>query len=159
MIVAPKNSCFNVLFDKKAKNSLVVPGLYLEVVVIFQTDIVEDYHDKVEFITEGFKCEVELKAFKPQAIVHFEPIVNFGCIVSNGRKTESVEFVNEGVQDITLEFKLAKETEISISPDKIELGKKGGSKEKQKSRASLNITYEYANFFKLGRKIIKINVH
>ena len=145
MIVAPKNSCFNVLFDKKAKNSLIVPGLYLEVVVLFQTDIIDDYHSKVEFITEGFKIELELKAFKPQAIVYFEPIINFGCVVSSAKKTEAVEFVNEGVLDITLEFRLEKQSEISINTEKLDLPKKPTGKDKdknQKNKASLYITYE-----------------
>jgi len=142
MIVTPKNSCFNVLFDKKAKNSLVVPGLYLEVIVIFQTDIVDDYINKVEFITEGFKCELELKAFKPQAIVYFEPIVNFGCVVASGKKTEAVEFVNEGVVDITLEFKVERQSEISINTEKLDLYKKNANKPGQRNKASLYITYE-----------------
>ena len=104
----------------------------------------DNFEDRVEFLTEGYKCVLELKAFKPQAIVYFEPIVNFGCVVQNAKKTEAVEFINEGVQDITIEFRLEKQTELSLSVDKLELKKSPHSKkdDKTKNKATLYITFE-----------------
>jgi hypothetical protein len=142
MINAPKESTFKVLFDKKAKNSLIVPGLYLEVQVVFQTDYLDDYQDKVQFITENYVQELQLKAFKPQAIIYYEPIINFGCVVVNSKKLVNVEFINEGVLDVSLEFKLEKVTELALSNDRIDLPKKTNNKEKQKNKATLQVTYE-----------------
>ena len=164
MIVPPKTN-FTVLFDKKATNSLIIPGLYLEVLVSFQTDVLDNFLDKVEFITEGYKCELELKAFKPQPIVYFEPIINFGCVLENCKKTETIEFVNEGLQNITLEFRLEKKTELQISSETMELHQKPlTEKEKDiyKNKSVLHVTYEYYFYLLIiyeAQKIIKRNLY
>ena len=140
-IKMPKTNVFKVDYDRKTKNTQIAPGLYLEILVIFETDNVENYEDWVEITSENdFKINIKLNAFKPRPIVHFEPFVNFGFVPTNTKKTEIIEFINEGMVDTTIELKLDKNTELQLK-DKFEL-LKNTKENKNKNRMQISITYE-----------------
>ena len=140
-IKMPKTNVFKVDYDRKTKNTQIAPGLYLEILVIFETDNVENYEDWVEITSENdFKINIKLNAFKPRPIVHFEQFVNFGFVPTNTKKTEIIEFINEGMVDTTIELKLDKNTELQLK-DKFEL-LKNTKETKNKNRMQISITYE-----------------
>ena len=45
---------------------------------------------------DGYVLTVPLYAYKPKAVIVFEPFVNLGFVPVNGTKTKTVRFINEG---------------------------------------------------------------
>ena len=83
------NGMFKVDTDKKNKRSQIAPGMHLEILVIFETDqtINEDQFDKIIITSENdFKLVLELKAYLPQPLVQFEPLINLGFVPVNTKK-------------------------------------------------------------------------
>ena len=139
----PKTSVWKVEFDRKNKNTQIAPGLFLEILVIFETETVDSFEDWVEIRSENdFRILIKLNAFKPRSIVHFEPFVNFGFVPVNTKKTEINEFVNEGMVDTTIELKLDKNSDLQLK-DKFEL-LKNTKENKNRNRMQIPITYEYS---------------
>ena len=69
---------FKVDTDKKNKQSLNVPGMHLELLVIFET---EDQFSEIIITSENnFKLIIPLKAYLPQPLVQFEPLINLGFV-------------------------------------------------------------------------------
>eukprot|EP00340_Litonotus_pictus_P008660 CAMPEP_0170532754 /NCGR_PEP_ID=MMETSP0209-20121228/75511_1 /TAXON_ID=665100 ORGANISM="Litonotus pictus, Strain P1" /NCGR_SAMPLE_ID=MMETSP0209 /ASSEMBLY_ACC=CAM_ASM_000301 /LENGTH=96 /DNA_ID=CAMNT_0010829401 /DNA_START=94 /DNA_END=380 /DNA_ORIENTATION=- len=65
VIKPPKNNFFKIDYERKNKNNQIAPGLYLELLVIFEAEAQEDYFDKVEICTEdNVTVPLELKANK-----------------------------------------------------------------------------------------------
>ena len=69
---------FKVDTDKKNKQSIIVPGMHLELLVIFET---EDQFSEIIISSENnFKLIIPLKAYLPQPLVQFEPLINLGFV-------------------------------------------------------------------------------
>ena len=143
-IKGPKANSFKVDYDRKNKNTEIVPGLYLELLVIFETDNTsEDRTDSIEITSENdFKMVIELKAFPPKPVIQYEPFVNLGFVPLNTRKVETIVFTNDGLVDTTIELKNDnKNSEMTIEPDKFEL-LKNVKENKDKNRVKVKISYE-----------------
>ena len=144
IIRAPKTSYFKVDYDRKNKNTQIVPGLYLELLVIFESDnTTADRSDSVEIISENdFKIVIELRALIPKPMVQFEPFVNLGFVTLNTKKVETILFTNDGLVDTTIDIKYDnKNSELLIEPDKFEL-LKNVKDNKDKNKVKVKITYE-----------------
>ena len=64
---------FKVDTDKRNKQSIIVPGMHLELLVIFETDqpILKDEFDEIVINSENdFKLVIPLKAYLPQPLIH-----------------------------------------------------------------------------------------
>ena len=144
IIRCPKTNYFKVDYDRKNKNTQIVPGLYLELLVIFETDsITEDKFDTVEISSENdFKIVIELRALIPKAIVHFEPFVNFGFVSLNTKKVETILFTNDGLVDTIIDIKYDnKNNELLIVPDRFEL-LKNVKENLDRNKIKVKISYE-----------------
>ena len=83
---------FKVDTDKKNKHSQISPGLHLEILVIFETDqnISEDQFDQIVITSENdFKLILPLKAYLPQPLVQFEPLINLGFVPVGTKKNRN----------------------------------------------------------------------
>ena len=86
---------FKVDTDKKNKRSQIAPGINLEILVIFETDqnITEDQFDQIVITSENdFKLILPLKAYLPQPLVQFEPLINLGFVPVNTKKWKLYNF-------------------------------------------------------------------
>lgn len=93
--------------------------------VSFETEVERDFHDVIEITTEGHKDPIflHLHALKPGPDIQFEPLVNFKFIPINSKKTETIEFKNEGkVQGhVDLGSDAKKNGELQVEPKKFTL--------------------------------------
>ena len=116
---------FKVDTDKKNKRSQIAPGMHLEILVIFETDqnILEDQFDQIIINSENdFKLTLNLKAYLPQPLVQFEPLINLGFVPVNTKKIETIQFLNDGAQATRIELKLeTKSTELHLDRDSFNL--------------------------------------
>ena len=91
------HALFKVDTDKK-KHSQIFPLLHLEILVIFETDqnISEDQFDQIIITSENdFKLILPLKAYLPQPLVQFEPLINLGFVPVGTKNLESIQFLND----------------------------------------------------------------
>ena len=91
------NGLFKVDTDKKNKRTKIPPGLYLELIVIFETEqtIKEDQFDQIIITSENdFKLILPLKAYLPQPLVQFEPLINLGFVPVGSRKIDTIKTKN-----------------------------------------------------------------
>ena len=92
-------------FDNKNKNCQIAPGLYLEILIIFEVDTLDDYVDFIEIISENnFTVKLPLNALKSKPIVNFEPFINLGFVPTNSKKEEYIQFLNYDHVLIQLQF-------------------------------------------------------
>jgi hypothetical protein len=111
-------------FNKAHKNSVIAPGLYLEVIITFDTDILDRFEDRIVITSENnLKMNLLLKAYKPEPSVQFEPLVNLGFVPVNTRKKEFIEFINEGMLEAKIDLEVMPNPDIIISEKSFELGK------------------------------------
>lgn len=141
MINPPETNVFRVDYDRKNKNSQISPGLFLEILISFDCELLKDWEDKITISSEnGFRRELRLKAHVPQALVHFEPLINLGFVPVNTKKTETIEFVNDGLVDSKIQLNYD-HSMIALEPDKFDLLK--NSKENRNTRKKLvTVTFE-----------------
>ncbi len=149
-IRGPKTNFFKVDYDRKNKNTQIVPGLYLELLVIFETDnSSDDRFDNIEISSENeFRIVIELKAFTPKPVIHFEPFINLGFVPLLTKKVETIIFTNEGLVDTTIELKNEnKNSDLTIEPEKFEL-LRNIRENKDKNKVKVKITFEYSILIK-----------
>lgn len=142
-IKGPKNKYFKVDYDRKTKNTQIAPGLHLEILIIFETDNASiDYFDQIEIVSER-EFVLQLKAYKQQPMIQFEPFVNLGFVPLNTKKIETIEFFNEGTVDTSIELKISdKNSDVQIDPEKFDL-MRNTSEYKKRCRKKVQIIYEY----------------
>ena len=102
---------FKVDTDKKNKRSQISPGMHLELIVIFETEqnITEDQFDEIVITSENdFKLVLPLKAYLPQPLVQFEPLINLGFVPVGTKKMDIIQFLNDGALGTKVELKLDK---------------------------------------------------
>lgn len=86
---------FKVDTDKKNKRSQISPGMHLEIIVIFETELnlTEDQFDQITITSEDdFKLILPLKAYLPQPLVQYEPLINLGFVPVGTKKWTSYNF-------------------------------------------------------------------
>ena len=151
------NGMFKVDTDKKNKRSQIAPGMHLEILVIFETDqtINEDQFDKIIITSENdFKLVLELKAYLPQPLVQFEPLINLGFVPVNTKKTETINFLNDGAQSTRIDLKLeTKNTEIHLDKESINLPAYNSKIPEEKRKQFVTVTFEPTETQNLQRKI------
>jgi hypothetical protein len=142
MIKQPKCNAFKVENDRRNKNSQIAPGLFLEILIIFECETLDDYYDEVIISSENdLKINLCLKALKPRPVVHFEPLINLGFVPVNTRKVEQIQFVNDGMMDTRIDLKIDKNSELSLDFEKFEL-LKNCEENRFTCRKNITVTYE-----------------
>ena len=119
------NGLFKVDTDKKNKQSLITPGMHLEILVIFETDqpILEDQFSEVVITSENdFRLVLPLKAYIPQPLVQFEPLINLGFVPVGTKKIDVINFINDGAQSTKIELIFdSRNDELYLDKDYLEL--------------------------------------
>lgn len=154
-IRAPEHNVFKVDYDRKKKYSQIVPGWYLEILVTFESDVVQDDSDKIVITSEnGFKLELHLRASRPVPLVHFEPLINLGFVPVNTKKTETIDFMNDGMVDTRIELKLIeKHSDLQILPPDNFVLMKNTKENRLNRKRTVRICYEPKETNNLHEKI------
>ena len=139
-IKPPETNAFKVDYDRKNKNSQIAPGLFMEILIIFECENLNDFSDKIFICSENdLKIPLNLKANKPQPMVHFEPLINLGFVPVNTKKVEVIEFANDGMVDTKIELRLDKNSELTLDVDKFDL-LKNNKENKLSKRKKITVT-------------------
>ena len=136
---------FKVDTDKKNKRTKIAPGLHLEIIVIFETDqdITEDQFDEIVITSDyNFRLVLPLKAYLPQPLVQFEPLVNLGFVPVGTKKIDTIQFLNDGTQEAQIELKLPKRDDLYLDIDTIILPPSNPKFPEEKRKKSINIYFE-----------------
>ncbi len=148
---------FKVDTDKKNKHSQISPGLHLEILVIFETDqtITEDQFDQIIITSENdFKLILPLKAYLPQPLVQFEPLINLGFVPVGTKKIETIQFLNEGALSTKLILKMETKTqELKLDRDSIDLPMFNSKIPEEKRKQCVTIIFEPTETQNLHEKI------
>ena len=164
--ISKKTKCVNIkhphgLFkvdtDKKNKRSQIAPGINLEILVIFETDqnITEDQFDQIVITSENdFKLILPLKAYLPQPLVQFEPLINLGFVPVNTKKMETIQFLNDGAQATVISLKLeSKNQELHLDREQINLPAFNAKIPEEKRKQCVTISFEPTETQNLHEKI------
>ena len=148
---------FKVDTDKKNKQSLIVPGMHLELLVIFETDqpIPEDQFSEIIVTSENnFKLIIPLKAYLPQPLVQFEPLINLGFVPVGTKKIDVINFINDGAKAAKIELILnTKNDELYIDKDFLELPSYDKKKSEEKRKQIVTVIFEPKQTNNLHEKI------
>ena len=148
---------FKVDTDKKNKHSVIVPGTYLELLVIFETDepILKDEFDEIIINSENdFKLIIPLKAYLPQPLVQFEPLINLGFVPVGTKKIEVINFINDGSQEAKIELGLdSKNEELTLDKENLVLPKYDSKIKEEQRKQIVTIIYEPKQISNLHEKI------
>ena len=147
---------FKVDTDKKNKRSQISPGMHLELIVIFETEqnITEDQFDEIVITSENdFKLILPLKAYLPQPLVQFEPLINLGFVPVGTKKMDIIQFLNDGAQGTKIELRLDKKDELHLDTDNIYLPPYNPKIPEDKRKQSITISFEPTDTQNLHEKI------
>ena len=148
---------FKVDSDKKNKQSLIVPGMHLELLVIFETDqpILEDQFSEIIITSENnFKLIVPLKAYLPQPLVQFEPLINLGFVPVGTKKIDYINFINDGAQATKIELNFdSKNEELFLDKDYLELPSYDKKLSEEKRKQIVTVIFEPKQTTNLHEKI------
>ena len=137
---------FKVDTDKRNKQSIIVPGMHLELLVIFETDqpILKDEFDEIVINSENdFKLVIPLKAYLPQPLIQFEPLINLGFVPVGTKKIDVINFINDGSQDAKIELSIdSKNEELSIDKETLILPKYDNKIKEEKRKQIVTIIFE-----------------
>ena len=151
------NGLFKVDTDKKNKQSIIVPGMHLELLVIFETDqpILKDEFDEIVINSENdFKLVIPLKAYLPQPLIQFEPLINLGFVPVGTKKIDVINFINDGSQDAKVELNLeSKNEEIFLDKNSLFLPKYDAKIKPEYRKQIVTIIYEPKQTINLHDKI------
>lgn len=128
----PEKGYFKIDIDRKIKQMKISPGLYIEILIIFECYELGNYIDQVEISSENnLSMMYKMKALVNKEAVIFEPISNFGLVSVNTVRIEHLNFVNEGSLDCEIELRPEKQLhpDFEIFPLKFHLNKKINEKE------------------------------
>ena len=153
---------FKVDTDKKNKHSQISPGLHLEILVIFETDqnISEDQFDQIVITSENdFKLILPLKAYLPQPLVQFEPLINLGFVPVGTKKIETIQFLNDGAQATRILLKMeTKSQELKLDRETIELPMYSSKVPEEKRKQVVTIIFEPTETQNLHEKIQVVQI-
>jgi hypothetical protein len=147
---------FKVDTDKKNKRSQISPGMHLELIVIFETEqnITEDQFDEIIITSENdFKLVLPLKAYLPQPLVQFEPLINLGFVPVGTKRIDTIQFLNDGALGTKIELKLDKKEELSLDTDNIFLPPYNPKIPEEKRKQCVTISFEPSDTQNLHEKI------
>ena len=148
---------FKVDSDKKNKQSIIAPGMHLELLVIFETDkpILKDEFDEIIINSENnFKLVIPLKAYLPQPLIQFEPLINLGFVPVGTKKIDVINFLNDGIQDANIELNLeSKNEEITLDKESLLLPKYDSKIKEEQRKQIVTIIYEPKKTSNIHEKI------
>ena len=150
------NGIFKVDTDKKNKRTKIPPGLHLELIVIFETekDITQDQFDEIIITSENdFKVVLPLKAYLPQPLIQFEPLINLGFVPVGTKKIDTIQFLNDGVIGTNIKLKLSEKEELQLDVDSIYLPPLKPKLSEEKRKVTVTITFEPTKTQNLHEKI------
>ena len=150
------NGLFKVDTDKKNKRTKIPPGLHLELIVIFETEqnITEDQFAEIVISSENdFKLVLPLKAYLPQPLVQFEPLINLGFVPVGTKKIDTIQFLNDGIIGTKIDLKMAKKDELNLDVDSIYLPPYKPKVPEDKRKVTVTITFEPTKTQNLHEKI------
>ena len=150
------NGFFKVDTDKKNKRTQIPPGLHLELIVIFETEqnITEDQFDEIVITSENdFKLILPLKAYLPQPLIQFEPLINLGFVPIGTRKIDTIQFINDGILGTKIQLKLDKNDDLKLDTDNIYLPPYKSKVPEDKRKAIVSIYFEPTTTQNLHEKI------
>ena len=152
------NGLFKVDTDKKNKQSLITPGMHLEILVIFETDqpILEDQFSEVIITSENdFRLVLPLKAYIPQPLVQFEPLINLGFVPVGTKKIDVINFINDGAQSTKIELIFdSRNDELYLDKDYLELPSYNKKLSEEKRKQIVTVIYEPRQTMNLHEKIL-----
>ena len=149
---------FKVDTDKKNKKSQISPGMHLEVIVIFETEkeLTEDQFDEIVISSENnFKLILPLKAYLPQPLVQYEPLINLGFVPVGTKKMDVIQFLNDGALATRIDLKMeTKNTELHLDKESITLPAYNAKIPEEKRKQIVSIFFEPTETQNLHEKII-----
>ena len=148
---------FKVDTDKRNKQTIIVPGMHLELLVIFETDqpLLKDEFDEVVINSENdFKLVIPLKAYLPQPLIQFEPLINLGFVPVGTKKIDVINFINDGSQEAKIELILdTKNDELSLDKESLLLPKYDNKIKEEQRKQIVTIIFEPKQTINLHEKI------
>ena len=152
------NGLFKVDTDKKNKKSQISPGMHLEVIVIFETEkeLLEDQFDEIVITSENnFKLILPLKAYLPQPLVQYEPLINLGFVPVGTKKMDVIQFLNDGALATRIDLKMeSKNSELRLDKDSINLPAYNAKIPEEKRKQIVSIFFEPQETQNLHEKIL-----
>ena len=148
---------FKIDTDKRNKQSIIVPGMNLELLVIFETDqpLLKDEFDEIVINSENdFKLVIPLKAYLPQPLIQFEPLINLGFVPVGTKKIDVINFINDGSQEAKIELIFDnKSEEISLDKENLLLPKYDPKIKEEQRKQIVTIIFEPKQTMNLHEKI------
>ena len=148
---------FKVDTDKRNKQSIIVPGMHLELLVIFETDqpILKDEFDEIVINSENdFKLIIPLKAYIPQPLIQFEPLINLGFVPVGTKKIDVINFINDGSQEAKIELMFEnKNEELTLDKHSLLLPKYDNKIKEEQRKQIVTIIFEPKQTSNLHEKI------
>jgi len=152
------HSLFKVDTDKKNKRSQITPGMHLEIIVIFETEqnLTEDQFDQIVITSENdFKLVLPLKAYLPQPLVQYEPLINLGFVPVGTKKMDIIQFLNDGALATRIDLKMeSKNQELHLDKESINLPAFNPKIPEEKRKQIVSIFFEPQETQNLHEKII-----
>ena len=149
---------FKVDTDKKNKRSQISPGMHLEMLVIFETEqnLTEDQFDQIVITSENdFKLILPLKAYLPQPLVQYEPLINLGFVPVGTKKMDIIQFLNDGALATRIDLKMeSKNQELHLDKDSIFLPAFNPKIPEDKRKQIVTISFEPNETQNLHEKIL-----
>ena len=149
---------FKVDTDKKNKRSQITPGMHLEIIVIFETEqnLTEDQFDQIIITSENdFKLVLPLKAYLPQPLVQYEPLINLGFVPVGTKKMDIIQFLNDGALATRIDLKMeSKNQELHLDKETINLPAFNAKIPEEKRKQIVSIFFEPQETQNLHEKII-----
>lgn len=118
-ITQPTTARFRVDYDMQGA---LAAGLQMKLVVYFEANVVDDYHDVIIITSEeGFRFNLKVEALKPQPFINFPNFLDLGYCQINKSKEGKLAFTNEGRKEgaITLKndkLKFEPSNNITVQP-------------------------------------------
>ena len=149
---------FKVDTDKKNKRSQITPGMHLEIIVIFETEqnLSEDQFDQIVITSENdFKLVLPLKAYLPQPLVQYEPLINLGFVPVGTKKMDIIQFLNDGALATRIDLKMeSKNQELHLDKESINLPAFNPKIPEEKRKQIVSIFFEPQETQNLHEKIL-----
>jgi hypothetical protein len=113
-VFQPASSKFRCDYDMTGP---LAPGIALELIVSFSTNILADYYDEIRIVSDNdYEYKIPLHAYAPCANILFKPFVNLGFVPVGKVKKEVITFENEGSEEGRVELRYNDLPDFHIEP-------------------------------------------
>ena len=94
-----------------------------------------------------------MKAYLPQPLVQFEPLINLGFVPVGTKKIDTIQFLNDGALGTKIELRLSKKNELTLDTDNIYLSPYNQKVSEDKRKVVVTICFEPSKTQNLHEKI------